>query len=198
MVRNRASFRRIRDRQRAQSLSVLVVVVGLVFTAHPAVAQSGANDPLVPGSRVRVSSVSSKVVLIGRLVAVSGDTLAVLPSGLGFPETVRLDDRTKVDVSIAHHNYLGGGIVAGALLGGSVGGMIVLMEEASTSWIAALGGRQETSKAPIGYGALIGGALGGLIGSSIDIDTWVPVRVPARVSLGTARDGELRLALSLR
>ncbi len=175
----------------------------------PALARAQTPVPkLEPGARVRVQDPTlGKRAVVGRLVALNGDTLT-FASEMQYqtPMRVLLDHRSHVELSVAHHSGLLRGLLIGGAVGGSIGGIIVGMRQFSNDIGEGVAGtfggtvpHETVSQAPFYIGLGVGLALGALIGGSSTVDRWVPVSLPARMAFGgtCGHYGELRLAVSL-
>lgn len=167
----------------------------------------GSEPRLVPGARVRISSPSSgHARVVGRVRALLGDTLQLeLADSPHLSMPVLLDDRSTVELSVAHHSYLGRGILLGGLAGALIGGLIVAGQQLSNDIGETIVGgfglpppHHEVSSAPFFIGVTAGGLLGGLIGGNMTKDKWVRVS-HNRVSLGGSYDhsGCFRLVASV-
>lgn len=159
---------------------------------------------LKPGARVRVANPGfGPRPIAGQLVAIVDDTLVFRPDGSGGIMRAPLGGQTTAELSTAHGNRVGQGVVVGAGVGGVIGALIVVIQRIGegTSELLTIGTYQarEVSGAPIAIGLAAGGVLGGLVGSTRKVDKWVSLPPAGRVSLGVICDPAPggRLAVSL-
>ena len=125
--------------------------------------------------------------VVGRLVAVDADTLTFMAAGASQPTPVPLADVSKLEVSVARHNYTGRGMLFGGLLGAALGGALVATRQLGTDvgeeLLAAYQGyappHHVVPMTPLYTGALVGAAIGGVCGFVTTSETWAPPVTPA-------------------
>lgn len=162
----------------------LAAVVLLVMLAAAASAQeSGRLPPEVqPGARIR-ASVSGADAMIGRVIAVRGDSLHMVADRSTDTVHVAANQLTSLDLSIGRHKrrWAGAGIgfLGGAALGALLG-RLSYQPSNCTEFLCDLG--PEANE--IG-GAILGSVLGALVGGGIGAgtaDEWMPLSPVSRTS----------------
>lgn len=154
--------------------------------------------PLDPGTRVRVfgpSVVSGG--LVGVVVGLVPDTLAIRPAERSDTVVVALSALTRLELSTGQHSHTLKGAGVGLLLGG-VGGWIAGSASGDDrgSWYGY------TAREKAHMGAVLFGAAGALVGAAIGgrpTEGWAPVRLPSgsRITAAPRSDGRLSLVYSV-
>ena len=153
-----------------------LVCGGAIVVGRPLAAQTG---ELHPGDIARVSATTPALNrFVGRVVALTDDTLALQPDNSGariaIPRAALTStERRLPDASRAKHTLAGAGIglLGGAVVGGAVGAVVT--QPCSGS---------ESPCGP-GFGAFLGGVglgtlgliLGTVIGVAMPVERWSPV-----------------------
>ena len=174
----------------------------LTLSATSAAAQDAANSSRVqPGSRVRVRTVDAGTI-IGRVLAVQGDTLRVTRDGAPLVISVPTSQITALDVSVGRHKRrwkgAGLGFAAGMVLGGAVGAATYKSNSCTGDFCDIYGPWPN-----VVAGAVLAGTAGAITGAVLGsgtADTWAPVAgAGARLGLmSSPRRGGIALGASLR
>lgn len=172
----------------------LAVAAVALLVAGPLRAQSDTASTWPVGSRVRVSTQTTRKV-VGKLSEVRGDTL-VIRTGSGlirFRRKVHADSSLSIEIS--RERYVSARRIAGGALAGAIGGVLlsVVLDEAVGD--ICVFGECSTSDPDYARGALIGGVGGALAGAMSFADRWEKVPSPVRVSV---EPGGRRAQLGLR
>lgn len=149
---------------------------------------------IVRGSRVRVSSPVFVTPLVANYLELRGDTLIFFEEGAGRGIwSVTLDQVRQLESSVGQRSRYRPYIIAGALIGGSIGavGGLLMASTLDPSDPEKRYSRPLTTT----LGALVGGGLGAYIGSRRTTEQWAAVRLPRRVSFGPDGYGAVRVWL---
>ena len=160
-----------------------LTIVGLIVTAHAAVAQSAASWPLPAGVRIRVESPTfANRKQTGTLLSASADSIVFRPvdltNSIGLPTAAvsRMEVRTGT-----HTRRLKGMLVGLAVAGGAGFALTAATwtKPKNPCFMCMDFGRWGDAAFVGGFTGIVG-ALGGLIVGSRATDSWEPVDVPRR------------------
>jgi hypothetical protein len=163
----------------------VAAAVLLAMLAGAAGAQDSERLPseVKPGARIR-ASVSDTGVMIGRVIAVRGDSLHVVADRSTDTVHVAANQLTSLDLSIGRHKrrWAGAGIgfLGGAALG-AVLGRLSYQPSNCSEFLCDLGPEPNEI-----VGALLGAGFGALVGGGIGAgttDEWMPLTSVRRTSL---------------
>lgn len=178
--------------------SYRVAAAGVVLSLFWAVPLRAADTTFVqPGDRVRLQAPRiSSSALVGTVTDLQRDTLALLGAA-GSTIAIPTADLERIAVSQGRKSN----VLLGLLIGAGVG---VASSVGVTIWVCNADDDGCTSGQVVG-GVLgltaVGAGLGAGIGALIRTERWKEATIPAApppVSLGLARDGSMRLTISLR
>jgi len=170
---------------------------------------AGAPGPLesvvMVGSRVRVSQRDRATPLVGRVTAVRGDTLEVLPDGGGAAVALPLGAMARLERSFGRrgHGLAGAGIglAAGALVGGLVGSAAYrpCTQTGMFACMFAPASRGEAAALGAGLGGVAGVVVGLVIGAQSVSESWQTIPLAdLPVTVTPLRGGRTGLGLALR
>lgn len=181
-------------------------VVLVIVLAGTATAQESGTLPadVQPGARVRATGPAAGSV-VGRLLAVNGDTLQVVRDAGRDTVSIAASRLTSLDLSTGRHKrrWAGAayGLFGGAVVGAAVGAITYRKQTCAPEvWFCDMGGRG----LDVAAGAVLFGAAGTVVGAIVGggrTDSWRRVlpRESARLRLVVPRaGGRSVLAASLR
>jgi hypothetical protein len=147
------------------------------------------------GTRVRVFAPSiDRRGLVGNLVALARDTLAILPSGRPDTVLVAFPDITRLEESVRQHSrtleFAGIGLLVGAA-GGAIMGLARGADD-PTWWERSNSGEARINA--VGFG-IVGAIVGAVIGSNHPTELWAPLRLSAGNRVGLSPRCGSRVAL---
>jgi hypothetical protein len=165
-------------------LKALFVSFALSCTAQDVVAQTRTSGsvPVVPGSRVRVTTASLVAPLVANFLEQRGDTLVFIDEGRGrgvWSFDIGQIQRLEMTAGEAGRNTrpIAKGAAIGAGVGLALGVLFAAVAEPSDS-------TKEYSKVLTGLvGAGAGAGVGAYFGSRVKTERWVNIPLPRQLSL---------------
>lgn len=177
-------------------LKALFVSFALAIVARDVAAQAR-SVPVVPGSRVRVKTVSLVAPLIANFLEQRGDTLVFIEEGRGrglWSFDIAQIQKLEMTAGEVGRNTrpIARGAAIGAGIGLGLGILFAVVAEPSDS-------TKEYSKVLSGLaGAGVGAGVGAYFGSRVKTEGWVNIPLPRQLSLRVNRHGGLAIAIGLR
>jgi hypothetical protein len=168
----------------------LLGAVALVCVTSVAQAQASqpTTMPLVPGTRVRVTSSGLIVPLVANFLQMRGDTAVFIEDAAGRGIwSLPIGDISKIELSQGERRQNRSPIIRGAMIGGGSG--------AAAAWIFSRAAqpsdptKRYNVALNIGAGALVGALIGGAIGSRFRDENWTNLPLPKRLTLVPAGHG---------
>jgi hypothetical protein len=157
-----------------------------------------ARVPVTEGSRVRISTLSSKGTFT--VAGVRADSLILYESAASAETvTMPLHSITKLEVARPRPRREGAQLVAGVgfLIGATVGGAVGLASGDDPPGLMPLTAREKAIILGVGLGGA-GALVGGVLGLAEPGMRWDPVDLSHRVSLAGTRNGALAVTYSYR
>lgn len=182
-------------RQRGAMCAVLLAVLLSVFPAEAATAQIVLPPP---GTRVRATTDSGKIV--GHLSGARRDTILVRPEHAAEDREISLQDIRRLEMSRGIQPRTGRGALIGLVSGavaGAVSGMIVCAGDNCVN-----SGEDLTNLVPVALGiggGVVGAGTGALIGAQFHGEQWRTIPLPG-AKFGMAHpppEPGIRLAFTL-
>jgi hypothetical protein len=109
----------------AARAQVLLVVL-LVGSPLPALAQQSLSSTVEPGARLRLTLAPGHARLVGRLVRLRGDSIELQVGTALVPDTqlIAAQRVTRIEVSVGRHHPVGKSAVLGGAIGLLAGGLL--------------------------------------------------------------------------
>jgi hypothetical protein len=174
------------------------VVCALCACVLPsAVSAQAGRVPVTEGSRVRISSPSSKGTFI--VAGVLEDTL-ILHGSAASTETVTMPLHSITQLEVARIRPRGAGALRGAGFGflvGAMGGAAIGLASGDSRGFMAFSATEKARILGVGLGGA-GALVGGVLGLAAPGTGWDPVDLSRRVSFAGTRNGALAVTYSYR
>ncbi len=151
-------------------MRITLIVALSLWPATLAVAQ---EEPLVPGTRVRVTAAQPPgEARVGMYQGLQGGLLEIEIDATRF--SYQINDLTRLEVSRGHKPSIVGG-VAGFVLGGAIGALALGCLANRDDYGVVCAGQNDTK---FWTGAIGGGAVMGLLGAWLfRTERWVPIDI---------------------
>lgn len=188
-------------------MSILRYMPLLLLLWVGGVESAGAQQPtsvrvveVSPGSRVRVRPAEAASPVVGRLLAVRGDTVVVAERRTGLEYTVPLTEGSRLEVSTGRDPERAAlrGALYGGLSGAVLGGLLLGSLDPSGPGYEYFPGTRKNAilLGAVGLGVPLG-LLGALIGGASGGEHWRRVDLPLRMRV-TAQAGGVGLVGNVR